>query len=185
MRPRDALEKPMRVVAIDGELVFLGEGPANFSMTREAARQTLRNLADALRPEIRAVAVVLLVEHEPAVRELSIAVLEAAGFHVVAAEDAEQALRLLETGLDPKVLFTDVKMRGSIDGLQLARAVRDRIPGVEVLVSSTQPGPEPADLPDRSRFLPKPYAMDELVRHVGELAHGSLSPAADLFSERP
>lgn len=172
MGPRDALTKPLRAVAIDGEVVFLGEAPANFSMTREAARQTLRNLADALRPQIRAVVIILLVEDEPLIRELSTVVLEEAGFHVVAAEDAQTALQLLETGLHPKVLFTDVQMPGPIDGVQLAHAVRDRVPGIEVLVSSGRQVPAPEELPDRSRFLLKPYAMDELVRHVGELAHG-------------
>lgn len=172
MRPREALDQALRVLAVDGEVVFLGEGAANFSMTRDAARQTLRNLADALRPESNAVVVVLLVEDEALIRELSVMVLEDAGFRVVAAEDAHQALKVLETGLDARVLFTDVQMPGDIDGLQLARTARERLPGIEVLVASGQRIPGPGELPDRGRFLHKPYAMADLVRHVGELVRG-------------
>lgn len=172
MRPREPLHEGLRVLSLDGEVVFLGDGPASFSMTRDAARQTLRNLADALRPEVRVLAVVLLVEDEPLIRELGVAVLEDAGFHVVAAENASEALQVLEAGLDPKVLFTDVQMPGDINGLQLARAARDRLPKIEVLVSSGEHFAGQADLPERGRFLRKPYALEEMVRQVGELARG-------------
>jgi CheY-like chemotaxis protein len=172
MRVKQALDQALQIVTVDGEVVFLGDGAVNFSMTPSAARQTLRNLADALGPDAKAVVIILLVEDEPLIRELSVTVLEDAGFHVIAAEDAMQALKMLESGLDPKVLFTDVHMPGDIDGLQLAHAVRERRPRIEVLVSSGASFPTPDELPARGRFLRKPYTLEEMVRHVGELAHG-------------
>ena len=164
------LQDPLRIAMIEGEVVLLGEGAVNFSMTERAARQTLRNLADALRPDAHTLMIVLVVEDEPVIRELSVVVLEEAGFRVVAAEDAAHALLALETGLHPRVMFTDMQMPGEIDGLQLAHHVRDRWPQIEVLICSGAKIPAPEELPERSRFLRKPYAMDEMVRHVGELA---------------
>jgi CheY-like chemotaxis protein len=170
MRPGDALDQPLQILTVEEEVVFLGQGAVNFSMSPAAARKTLRNLADALWPQATGVVVILLVEDEALIRELSVVVLEDAGFQVVAAQDADQALRALEGGLDPKILFTDIQMPGKIDGLQLAHAVRDRLPQVEVLLASGARLPTADELPERGRFLRKPYAMDELVRQVGELA---------------
>ena len=73
-------------------------------------------------------AVILLGEDEPLVRMLGVDVLEDAGFAVVEATNAAEALKTLETTPEVRVLFTDVNMPGQMDGLQLARLVHEQRP---------------------------------------------------------
>ena len=80
-------------------------------------------------------AVVLIVEDEALLRELAVEFVEDAGFVALEAGDAEQAIALLEARSDIAVLFTDINMRGSMDGLELARAVHDRWPPVRIIVA--------------------------------------------------
>ena len=80
MRPGDALDQPLQILTVEEEVVFLGEGAVNFSMSPAAARKTLRNLADSLLPQANGVVIILLVEDEALIRELSVVVLEDAAF---------------------------------------------------------------------------------------------------------
>ena len=72
--------------------------------------------------------VVLVVEDEPLLRMLAVEVVEEAGFIAIEARDADEAVVLLESRSDITLLFTDINMPGSMDGLKLAHAVRDRWP---------------------------------------------------------
>jgi CheY-like chemotaxis protein len=67
-------------------------------------------------------------------------------------------------------VFTDIQMPGSMDGLRLAHAVRDRWPPVELIVTSGHCQIEANDLPDRGRFIAKPYDVHALSRVFQELA---------------
>lgn len=117
---------------------------------------------------------VLMVEDEALIRAFGADVLADAGFQVVEAGSAQEAVRRIEAAPEIAVLFTDINMPGSPDGLGLARLVRERWPGIKILVASGQVLPGPEDLPSDGRFLRKPYHPDDLVRHVRELAnHGS------------
>ena len=69
------------------------------------------------------------------------------------------------------MVFTDIQMPGSMDGLRLAAAVRKRWPPVALLVTSGQFRPGHGDLPENAHFLPKPYMFGELKTHLDELAH--------------
>src|SRR5450631_4491180 len=91
-------------------------------------------------------AVVLVVEDDPLLRELAAEFLEDAGFLVLEAGDAEQAVDLLQSRSDIAVLFTDINMPGSMDGLELAHAVHDRWPPIKILVASGQVRPKPSDI---------------------------------------
>ena len=115
-------------------------------------------------------AVVLIVEDEALLRELAVEFVEDAGFVALEAGDAEQAIALLEARSDIAVLFTDINMRGSMDGLELARAVHDRWPPVRIIVASGQVRPKPADLPQDGVFLEKPYRGEALVARLRSLA---------------
>ena len=174
MRLIDPYDEPLGVTAVDEDVVFLGQGPISFSMTRRAARLTLHNLAEALlasrsQPLSCAKMVVLLVEDEPLVREIGTALLEDAGYAVIATDGPKAALLALEAGDEIHLLFTDVQMPGDLDGLQLARLVQDRWPMIRLLVTSGRP-PQSADtLPPGVRFLPKPYGAADVLRHVDEL----------------
>ena len=110
--------------------------------------------------------VVLLVEDEPLVRMLGVDVLEDAGFTVVEASNATEALRALETRTDVRVLFTDVNMPGELDGLELARLVHQRWPEIRLLIASGQVFPKPDELPDSGQFVPKPWEPSAVVRRI-------------------
>src|SRR5215218_4384718 len=114
--------------------------------------------------------VVLLVEDEPLVRMTAADELEEAGFQVLEAANADVALKVLETRSDEvQVLFTDVDMPGSMDGLALAEQVHSRWPHVLLLISSGYAQPHPDEIPDHGRFMPKPYIGATLVWHIHEL----------------
>ena len=113
--------------------------------------------------------VVLIVEDEPLVRMLGADVLEDAGFEVVEAFNGDEALEVLEARPDVKVLFTDVNMPGSLDGLDLARVVHERRPDIKLLIASGQVHLSEEQIPDAGRFLAKPYGPEAIVRHVREL----------------
>ena len=110
--------------------------------------------------------VVLLVEDEPLVRMFGTDVLEEAGYEVVEAVDGDAALQVLEARSDVHVLFTDVNMPGSLDGLDLARLVHERRPDIKLLIASGQVRLNEEEIPDSGRFLPKPYAPADILREV-------------------
>jgi CheY-like chemotaxis protein len=100
--------------------------------------------------------VVLIVEDEPLVRSSAVKMIEDAGFEVIEAADADEAIRTLEGRRDIRVVFTDVQMRGSIDGLKLAHVVRNRWPPIKIIVTSGHELPPEHDLPEGGRFFAKP-----------------------------
>jgi CheY-like chemotaxis protein len=106
---------------------------------------------------------VLIVDDEPAVRALATDVLSDAGFETIAAADANQALHVLThdvTNVD--VLFTDVRMPGGMNGLELARVAKRNWPALRVIVTS---GYFAGDFPSAD-FLRKPWSASELVSRV-------------------
>jgi CheY-like chemotaxis protein len=107
---------------------------------------------------------VLVVDDEPCVRMLSADVLEDAGFGVLEACNAEEALRVLDTRSDVRVVFTDIEMPGSLDGLALARRIHERWPRIGVVVTSGRGTVDHPSMPDR--FIPKPYSPGVLVRQI-------------------
>jgi CheY-like chemotaxis protein len=114
--------------------------------------------------------VVLLVEDELLVRMTAADELEEAGFQVLEAANADVALKVLEARSDEvQVLFTDVNMPGSMDGLALAEQVHSRWPHVLLLISSGYAQPQPDEVPDHGQFMPKPYGAATLVRHIHDL----------------
>ena len=122
--------------------------------------------------------VVLVVEDEPLLRMLAVEVVEEAGFPAIEACDADEAVKLLESRGDITLLFTDINMPGSMDGIKLAHAVRDRWPPIKILVVSGQQRLQFSDLPSNSYFHEKPYQASALVNEIRSLIgspieHGS------------
>jgi two-component system cell cycle sensor histidine kinase/response regulator CckA len=111
---------------------------------------------------------VLLVEDEAPLRMLTRRALVGAGHEVQAAEDAEAALLAIEGGFAPDVLVTDVTMPGEMDGIALAEALRERLPGLRVvLVSGYAAATVGEGLAGKGvRFLEKPFRMAELAAAV-------------------
>ncbi len=93
-----------------------------------------------------------------------------AGFEVIEAADADEAIRILESRTDIRVVFTDIQMPGSMDGLKLAHAVRNRWPPIKIIVTSGFNFPTEHDLPEGSRFLAKPYDPNTITGALRELA---------------
>ena len=113
--------------------------------------------------------VVLVVEDDPLLRMIAVEVVEEAGFIAIEARDADEAVVLLESRSDITLLFTDINMPGSMDGLKLAHAVRDRWPPIKILVVSGKQSLQPSELPSNSCFVGKPYQASALVEELRSL----------------
>src|ERR1700682_3933524 len=117
--------------------------------------------------------VVLIVEDEFLLRIDAVDMIADAGFEVVEAGNADQAIEILEARRDITVVFTDIQMPGSMDGLKLARAVRGRWPPIKIVATSGHVGVAETDLPDAGRFLPKPYGPAEVADVLREMTGGA------------
>jgi CheY-like chemotaxis protein len=113
--------------------------------------------------------VVLVVEDEFLIRMHAAEMIEEAGFDVVEASNADEAVAILEARFDIAVVFTDIQMPGSMDGLKLARAVRDRWPPIHIVATSGLVDVRTSDLPHGGRFLPKPYSSVQVIGALHEL----------------
>lgn len=113
--------------------------------------------------------VILVVEDELFLRLNAVEMIEAAGFTAVAAANADEAIEILESRNDIRVVFTDIQMPGAMDGLKLAQAVRGRWPPIEIIATSGHVAVSEADLPERGRFVAKPYSATELAQALTEL----------------
>jgi CheY-like chemotaxis protein len=112
---------------------------------------------------------VLIVDDDFLVRMNAVFLLEEAGFDTLQAGTADEAIGLLETRSDIEVVFTDINMPGSMDGIALAHAVRRRWPVVGLLLTSGYVQVRNEDVPERGLFLGKPYQPAELVQMVQSL----------------
>lgn len=108
-------------------------------------------------------AVVLVVEDDPILLMSNVALLEDAGFAVLEAGNADEAIAILEQRADIGIVFTDIDMPGSMNGLRLAAAVRNRWPPVQLIIASGRFAPSAQDLPDGSVFFSKPFRSDDLI----------------------
>jgi CheY-like chemotaxis protein len=113
---------------------------------------------------------VLVVEDDELIRLNAVDLIECAGFDVIEATDADEAIKLLLTRADIAVVFTDIDMPGSMDGLKLAAAIRNRWPPIEIIITSGKVNPSAQSLPARSRFLAKPYNGERLVETIRAFA---------------
>jgi CheY-like chemotaxis protein len=107
--------------------------------------------------------VVLVVEDEPFIRMDAATTIRDAGFDVVEVSNADDAIVILEKRLDISLVFTDIQMPGSMDGLKLAGAVRDRWPPIHIVATSGNIKVTASDLPEGGRFLAKPYNAAQLA----------------------
>ena len=100
---------------------------------------------------------------------LAIDFMEEAGFEVVEATNADEAVAILEARSDIRIVFTDIDMPGSMDGMKLAAAVRDRWPPVEIIVVSGHKRHIDILLPERAVFFPKPYDIDAVTATLNRM----------------
>jgi two-component system, response regulator PdtaR len=90
-------------------------------------------------------------------------ILADAGYAVIEAGTAEEALQLIATGTPLVAVMTDVEMPGQIDGLELARIIEAQWTTIAVVLVSGHRLPRSDELPTRALFLAKPYSADRLI----------------------
>ena len=112
---------------------------------------------------------VLVVEDEMVLRLRAVDIVEDAGFTAVEAVDADQALSILESRSDISLLFSDIQMPGSMDGLRLAHAVHDRWPSIKIILVSGHVKLSDADAPADSRFFGKPLDAKQMIAELQEM----------------
>jgi two-component system, response regulator PdtaR len=112
---------------------------------------------------------VLVVEDDAILRLHALDIVEEAGFTAIEAKNADEAIAILESRSDIAVLFTDVNMPGSMDGLKLAQAVRNRWPPIKIVVVSGHVQVDQNALPPHSRFFGKPFEAEKMIGELREL----------------
>lgn len=112
---------------------------------------------------------VLVVEDEALVRMDIVDRLELEGFTVSEAGNADDAISQLERYPEIEILFTDIDMPGTMDGLKLSAFVRGRWPPVRIVVTSGHMMVDVADLPDGGMFFSKPYEASKIISSFRQL----------------
>jgi CheY-like chemotaxis protein len=113
--------------------------------------------------------IVLVVEDEMLLRMRAVDMVEDAGFTSIEAVDADQAVAILESRSDIALLFTDIQMPGSMDGLRLAHAVHERWPPIKIILVSGQLKLANIDIPANSRFFGKPLEAKNMIAEMQEM----------------
>ena len=108
----------------------------------------------------------LVVEDEMVLRMRAVDIVEDAGFTAVEAVNADQALAILESRSDITLLFSDIQMPGTMDGLKLAHAVHERWPAIKIILVSGQVKVTDADKPADSVFIGKPLDVKQMVAEL-------------------
>ncbi|KAA3506235.1 response regulator [Agrobacterium vitis] len=112
---------------------------------------------------------VLVVEDEVLIRMGIVESLQEEGFEVLEASNADDAIAVLNSHSEIRLMFTDINMPGSMDGLKLATAVRDRWPPVKIIVTSGHLHIREDALPVVGRFFSKPYDSTLVVRAIRDM----------------
>jgi CheY-like chemotaxis protein len=105
---------------------------------------------------------VLVVEDEVLIRNFVCEELVDAGFGVIQVGTADEAIAVLEARQDVHLVFTNIDMPGSMDGLKLAAAVRDRWPPVHIIITTGKE--RPLTIPANALFIPKSYLGKTLLQ---------------------
>jgi CheY-like chemotaxis protein len=111
-------------------------------------------------------AVVLVVEDEMLLRMRAVDMVEDAGFTSVEAVDAAEAIAILESRSDIALLFTDIQMPGTMDGLGLAHSVHERWPPIRIILVSGRLTLANIDIPPESRFFGKPLEAKDVIAEM-------------------
>jgi two-component sensor histidine kinase/CheY-like chemotaxis protein len=112
---------------------------------------------------------VLVVEDEMLLRMRAVDIVEDAGFTPIEAANADEALAILESRSDVDLLFTDIQMPGSMDGLKLAHAVHARWPSIKIILVSGKLTPTDSERPTDSRFFGKPLEVSQMIAEIQEM----------------
>ena len=103
------------------------------------------------------------VEDEPLVTMTAVDMIADAGFEPIHAANADEAIAILESRDDIRIIFTDINMPGSMDGLKLAQAVQGRWPPIKIVITTAFSVPDQTLMPRGSKFIAKPYEPAQLA----------------------
>jgi len=112
-------------------------------------------------------------------------IVEDAGFKAVEAVNADEALSILESRSDISLLFSDIQMPGTMDGLKLAHAVHDRWPSIRIILVSGQVRPSDGDQPADSRFFGKPLEVKHMIAQLQEMVGAGTLKVVKVNTARP
>ena len=99
------------------------------------------------------------------------------GCKALVAEDADEAISILEARGDIDMVFTDVQMPGEMDGVDLCQYIRNRWPPMKLIVASSLEILDESSLPIGSRFFLKPYDIDAISRTMERMLASEAAPA--------
>jgi CheY-like chemotaxis protein len=117
--------------------------------------------------------VVLIVEDDAVARFNAVEIVGDAGYDAVEAESADEAISILEARSDVLVVFTDIRLPGSMDGLKLARYIKHQWPPIAIIATSGQFMIRQDELPDGGVFLPKPYSPASVTSVLRTMTFGA------------
>jgi CheY-like chemotaxis protein len=112
---------------------------------------------------------ILIVEDEPLIRMCAVDFAEEAGYRALEAKDAAEALLVLEAGEEVGLLFTDITLPGTMDGLALAAQVEERWPQVGIMLASGALGNLDAGIVPSAHRLPKPYGFRQFTEALEQM----------------
>jgi len=121
-------------------------------------------------PERSKKPLVLIVEDEPLLRLFAVDMIEDAGFETVEAANSIEAVKILESRPDIRIVFTDVDMPHGMDGIRLAACIRDRWPPIKIIITSGKPLPNRVSIPAQTVFFPKPFRQDRVIETLKDMA---------------
>ena len=113
--------------------------------------------------------IVLVVEDDFLLRMDAVNIFGDAGFEAVEAANADEAIAIIEADPNIHVVFTDVQMPGTMDGLELAKFIKDRWPPIKIAATSGRVRVTEKDLPEGSVFVSKPYSPAQLIHTLRQL----------------
>ena len=123
----------------------------------------------------------LVVDDDASLRMDIAEILKQAGFRTLEAGDGDEAILVLEQRhLDVSLLFSDMEMPGSRDGLALAREVAVKWPYVSIVIASGRIRPAPGELPAGTHFIGKPFSPETVHGHLREMLSDDLKRALGL-----
>lgn len=117
---------------------------------------------------------ILLVEDTELARKLAERMLISLGYDVTVASNADEALRMLHAGRRFDMLFTDILMPGSMNGIELARVARNIDKHMHVLFTSGYSPMQPEELFElKATYVTKPYRKIEIAAILENVLNGS------------
>ncbi|GGG13545.1 hypothetical protein GCM10010924_48350 [Rhizobium wenxiniae] len=117
--------------------------------------------------------VVLIVEDDALIRMDVADYISRPDITTLEAANADEALQILSERSDVDVIFTDVNMPGSMDGLQLAERVRELQSEIGIIIASGMVRVARSTLPSNAVFYEKPYDLEEVSASIRKLAHAA------------